>query len=268
MEHLAKGGCDMPEPSLSMTYIGGPTVLIDVAGIRLLTDPTFDDAGGTYVQGSTLHKLTGPALPASALGRIDAVLLSHHQHADNLDTAGEAVLKKAARVVTTEEGAAALGGNAFGLAPWQIAEIEGPHSRTLRITATPARHGPPERASLAVTGFLLDISDGIYISGDTVLYEGVREVVERLHPRIAVLHLGAARVEQPQHGGLSAPLTMTAEEAVAFARMAPETRIVPIHYEGWAHFTEGREVIEQSFAAAGLSDRLIWLKAGEPIAID
>src|ERR1700742_442087 len=107
----------MSEPSLNITYMGGPTVLIDVAGIRLLTDPTFDDAGGTYVRGSTLHKLAAPSFPASALGRIDAVLLSHHQHADNLDTAGEAVLKKAARVVTTVEGAGVLGGHAFGLAP-------------------------------------------------------------------------------------------------------------------------------------------------------
>lgn len=256
----------MSESALKMTYIGGPTLLIDVAGIRLLTDPTFDDAGGTYVRGSTLHKLTGPAVSASALGRIDAVLLSHHQHADNLDAAGEAVLKKASTVVTTEEGASALRGNAFGLAPWQSAEIEAPHNRTLRITGTPARHGPPERASLAVTGFFLDASGGIYISGDTVLYEGVQELIERLHPRIAVLHLGAARVEVA--GQLSEPLTMTAEEAVAFTRMSPDTRIVPVHYEGWAHFTEGREVIEQTFAAAGMSDRLIWLKAGEPVAID
>jgi hypothetical protein len=43
---------------------------------------------------------------------------------------------------------------------------------------------------------------------------------------------------------------------------------VPIHYEGWAHFTEGRDVIEHAFAAAGLSERLIWLKAGEPVAIE
>jgi L-ascorbate metabolism protein UlaG (beta-lactamase superfamily) len=254
----------MSEPSLSMTYIGGPTVLIDAAGMRLLTDPTFDDAGGSYVRTSTLHKLTGPATAASALGHIDAVLLSHHQHADNLDTAGEAILKKATRVVTTVEGSIALGGNAFGLAPWQTAEIEGQHNRTMRITATPARHGPPERASLAVIGFLLDAFGGIYVSGDTVLYEGVHEVVERSHPRIAVLHLGAARVEQagPE------PLTMTAEDAVAFARVATDARIVPIHYEGWAHFAEGREVIEQAFANAGMSDRLIWLEAGEPVVIE
>jgi L-ascorbate metabolism protein UlaG (beta-lactamase superfamily) len=256
----------MSEPSLSMTYIGGPTVVIDAAGMRLLTDPTFDDAGGSYVRTSTLHKLTGPAIPPAALGQIDAVLLSHHQHADNLDTAGEAVLKKAMRVVTTVEGSIALGGNAIGLAPWQGAEIEGQHDRTMRITATPARHGPPERASLAVTGFLLDAFGGIYISGDTVLYEGVQEVIERFHPHIAVLHLGAARVEQA--GQLSDPLTMTAEEAVIFARMSPESRIVPIHYEGWAHFTEGRDVIEQAFANAGMSDRLIWLKAGEPLGIE
>ena len=61
---------------------------------------------------------------------------------------------------------------------------------------------------------------------------------------------------------------MTAEEAVAFARMATDARIVPIHYEGWAHFTEGREVIEQAFANAGMSDRLIWLEAGEPFVIE
>jgi L-ascorbate metabolism protein UlaG (beta-lactamase superfamily) len=256
----------MSEPTLSITYIGGPTVLIDVAGVRLLTDPTFDDGGGTYVRSPTLQKLTGPAIPASALGRIDAVLLSHHQHADNLDPAGEAVLKKATRVVTTVEGSIALGGNAFGLAPWQSAEIEGPRDRTLRITATPARHGPTERASLAVIGFVLDAFGGIYISGDTVLYDGVQEVIERLHPRVAVLHLGSARVEI--EGKLTTPLTMTADEAVAFARLTPETRIVPIHYEGWAHFSEGRDVIEQAFAVAGLSERLIWLKAGEPVAID
>jgi L-ascorbate metabolism protein UlaG (beta-lactamase superfamily) len=256
----------MSEPLLRMTHIGGPTVLMDVAGVQLLTDPTFDDAGGTYVRGSTLHKLSGPALAASALGHIDAVLLSHHQHADNLDTAGEAILKRAARVVTTVEGASAVGGHAFGLAPWQSAEIEGPHNRTLRITATPARHGPPERASLAVTGFLLDAFGGIYISGDTVLYDGVEEVIQRLHPRIAVLHLGAARVEV--NGQLTDPLTMTAEQAVVFARVTPDARIVPIHYEGWAHFTEGRDVIEQAFAAAGLSERLLWLKTGEPVAID
>jgi L-ascorbate metabolism protein UlaG (beta-lactamase superfamily) len=250
----------MNDSALSITYIGGPTVLIEIAGMRLLTDPTFDEAGGTYVRASTLQKLAGPAVAASELGRIDAVLLSHHQHADNLDTTGEAVLKKATRVVTTVEGAAALGGNAFGLAPWQSAELEGPHGRSLRVTATPARHGPAERASLAVIGFELDAAGGIYVSGDTVLYEGVWEVIERMHPRIAILHLGAARVEQagPE------PLTMTAEEAVEFARLSPDTRIVPIHYECWAHFTEGRDAIEAAFAAAGLSERLVWLRAGEP----
>ncbi len=89
---------------------------------------------------------------------------------------------------------------------------------------------------------------GIYVSGDTVLYEGVqRGRSNDLHPRIAVLHLGrgAGRAGQRPE-----PLTMTAEEAVAFARMAPDARIVPIHYEGWAHFTEGREVIEQAFASS------------------
>jgi L-ascorbate metabolism protein UlaG (beta-lactamase superfamily) len=115
-----------------------------------------------------------------------------------------------------------------------------------------------------VTGFVLDALGGIYISGDTVMYEGVREVIERMHPRIAILHLGAARVE---YAG-PAPLTMTAAEAVEFARLAPDARIVPIHYEGWAHFSEGREVMEEAFRATGLSERLTWLRPGEPFSID
>jgi L-ascorbate metabolism protein UlaG (beta-lactamase superfamily) len=91
--------------SLSMTLIGGPTALIEIDGFRLLTDPTFD-APRTYQLGHvTLEKLSGPALAEDTIGEIDAVLLSHDQHADNLDESGKHFLPKAKRVLTTEVGA-------------------------------------------------------------------------------------------------------------------------------------------------------------------
>jgi L-ascorbate metabolism protein UlaG (beta-lactamase superfamily) len=73
-----------------LTHIGGPTALIEVAGWRLLTDPTFDAPGGRYRfgWGTASRKTAGPALQPGDLGRIDAVLLSHDQHGDNLDAAG------------------------------------------------------------------------------------------------------------------------------------------------------------------------------------
>src|SRR5262245_56878081 len=102
----------------NLTYIGGPTLLIDIGGLRLLTDPTFDPAGSEYPTAAyTLRKTRGPAIPRDQLGRIDAVLLSHDHHADNLDREGRALLGDAALILTTAAGAERLAGRARGLAP-------------------------------------------------------------------------------------------------------------------------------------------------------
>src|ERR1700742_3789535 len=161
--------------SLSMTLIGGPTALIEIDGFRLLTDPTFD-APRTYQLGHVkLEKLSGPALAEDTIGEIDAALLSHDQHADNLDDSGKHFLPKAKRVLTTEVGARRLGGHAEGLAPRVSTELSG-GGRSVPIRATPARHGPAGIEPLAgdVIGFVLTAKDRrpIYISGDTVWYDG------------------------------------------------------------------------------------------------
>ncbi|MGA7085522.1 MAG: MBL fold metallo-hydrolase, partial [Pseudolabrys sp.] len=106
-----------------LTLIGGPTILIETGGLRLHTDPTFDPPG-SYQSGSiTLQKTVGPALSVAELGRIDAVLLSHDQHADNLDPAGRTLLTELPTVLTTRIGAQRLGGKTRGLVPWETIEI-------------------------------------------------------------------------------------------------------------------------------------------------
>ena len=85
--------------TLSITLIGGPTALIEVDGFRLLTDPTFDAPGAYQLPHVKLEKLSGPALGPETIGEVDAVLLSHDQHADNLDHSGKAFLAKARRVL-------------------------------------------------------------------------------------------------------------------------------------------------------------------------
>src|SRR5205807_6755284 len=143
--------------TLSITLIGGPTALIEVDGFRLLTDPTFDAPGPYPLPHVTLTKTSGPALDAAEIGPVDAVLLSHDQHADNLDGSGRAFLARAPRVLTTVAGATRLGGNAEGLLPWSETTLTRPGGGTLRITATPARHGPAgiEPFSGDVIGFVL-----------------------------------------------------------------------------------------------------------------
>ncbi len=73
--------------AINVTYIGGPTAIFEIDGLRFMTDPTLDPAGETYHSGDLIHtKIKGPA--SVVIGHIDFVLLSHDQHYDNLDKAG------------------------------------------------------------------------------------------------------------------------------------------------------------------------------------
>ena len=100
----------------------------------------------------------------------------------------------------------------------------------------------------------------MWISGDTVLYDGVREVADRLDVDTALLHLGGVRFP------VSGPLryTMTAREAVELCGLVRPRTAIPIHYEGWKHFREGREAIEREFASApeDIRERIRWLPIG------
>ena len=254
--------------SLAVTYVGGPTALLEWHGLRLLTDPTFDPAGTVYeLPGYALTKTQDPALSAEEVGRVDAVLLSHDHHFDNLDHAGRSLLPGAGSVLTTSAGATRLGGNATGLAPWESIELPAPDGATIRATATPARHGPAGGDRGPATGFALtaleDPGNAIYFSGDTVWYEGVEEVAERFPISVALLCLGAAKVSVAGES----PLTLTAREAVEVAHAMPRALIVPLHYEGWEHFSESRTELEAAFAAAEIGDRVRWPRRGEPVAV-
>jgi L-ascorbate metabolism protein UlaG (beta-lactamase superfamily) len=257
---------------LAITYVGGPTALLEAAGLRLLTDPTFDPAGRKYNfgWGTSSRKLQGPALSPEQLGRIDAVLLSHDQHDDNLDRAGRAMLPSAGTVITTPAGNQRLNGNSLGLAPWSSTTLRAPGGADLRVTATPCRHGPPLSRPLVgqVTGFVLEWEgqrDGaVWVTGDTVWFSGIAEVAERFDVGTAIVHLGG--VGFPATG--PARYTMNAAEAVRVAREFELRTMVPIHYEGWKHFRQGREEAESAFREAGIEDRVRWPPTGEPLTLE
>ncbi len=258
---------------VTLTHIGGPTLLIEIGGWRLLTDPTFDPAGGSYRfgWGTGSRKLIGPRIPADELGPIDAVLITHEHHEDNLDAAGRALLGEAGVVVTTVPGARALGGSARGLAAWDQTTLAADGKPEITATATPCRHGPPLSHPIVgeVVGFSLawpGQRDGVlWISGDTVLYGGVLEVADRLDVDVAVLHLGGVRF--PVTGPIR--YTMTAHQAIELCDHVRPRSIVPIHYEGWKHFREGRDAIERELATAPprVRDAVRWLPIGEAVRL-
>ena len=251
----------MPLSPPALTLVGGPTILIEIAGFRLVTDPTFDPPG-TYPGGVTLVKTEGPALSPAAVGTVDAVLLSHDQHADNFDNEGRRLAASAGTVFTTRAGAARLGGNAVGLAPFETVTLEAADGRRLLVTATPARHGPPGIEPIAgdVVGFLLGIEtpgDALYFSGDTVWYGGVAEIAARFAPPLVVLNVGSAETRGAFH------LTMDANDAIEAATAFRNATILGIHTDGWAHFKESGERLAAAFATLGLANRYHQLVPGE-----
>lgn len=257
---------------IRITHIGGPTALVEVGGWRILTDPTFDPPGKRYFfgWGTTSRKLAGPAISADDLGGIDAVLVSHEHHGDNLDPTGRALLPKWGTVITTRAGAKKLGDGAVGLNAWETTTLEKPGKETITITATPCRHGPVGSDPITgpVIGFALEWAGqengALWITGDTVLYKGLREVPERLNVGTVIVHLGGVKFRYLSAGFR---YTMNAEEAVELFKTLDPAKVIPIHYEGWAHFKQGRDAAQEIFDSSSFADRITWLEPGKAEAI-
>jgi L-ascorbate metabolism protein UlaG (beta-lactamase superfamily) len=141
------------------------------------------------------------------------------------------------------------------MTPWQTVTLDRPGGGT--VTAAPALHGPEGAEELTgeVTGFILT-ADGlptVYISGDNASLRLVREIADRTGPvDTAVLFAGAART--PFFDG--ATVTLDSAQAAEATRILGARRVVPVHFDSWGHFTEGREPLLAAFTAAGLADRL------------
>ena len=229
---------------LRITHIGGPTALIEVGGWRLLTDPTFDPAGGRYRfgWGTGSEKLGRPGDRGRGLGAIDAVLLTHDHHDDNLDKAGRELLPSPSVVVTTEPGAKRLGGGARGLAPGRRRGSRLTAKPPIEVTATPCRHGPPLSRPIVgdVIGFALAWEGQehgvLWISGDTVLYRACsRSPTGSTSTRRCCTSAGCAFRHRP------VALHDDRRGSGRALRPGAAATAIPIHYEGWKHFREGRE---------------------------
>lgn len=248
------------ESHLSIQLVGGPTAILEYGGLRWLTDPALSPPGGY----GGLTKLTGPAFDITELDPIDVVLLSHHHHADNLDPDGRAFLPSAKRVLSTTTAAADLGGNVLGMEPWSQVQVETPDGGTVEVTALQAQHGPDGSDEIQgpVLGFLLSArgSDTVYFSGDNASRDVVRRIVERTGAiPIAILNAGAVQLSKFD----GAYLTLSADHAADVARILGARVVIPLHFEGWAHFTQGAAELEAAFSGNGLRDRLIMLDRGQ-----
>ncbi|MET4157026.1 MBL fold metallo-hydrolase [Agromyces sp. PvR057] len=270
---------------MKLTRIGGPTVLVELDGWRLLVDPTFDPAGRHYAfgWGTGSTKTRGPAIALDDLGPIDVALVSHDHHADNLDDAGRAMLPSAGAVVTTVSGAGRLaqgapgsrvpGDRLHGLATGGSVTLPAPRPGlpALVIAATPCRHGPPLTRPIVgdVIGFAVrrqgEEQVALWVTGDTVLFEPLRRAAEELSIDVMLANVGGVRF------GVTGPLrfTMTGRDAVELVGIAAPRVATFAHYDGWSHFVDGEEGLRDAIdaSAASVHDRAVWLAEGVALEV-
>jgi hypothetical protein len=134
---------------------------------------------------------------------------------------------------------------------WEEHRVQSP-TGTVTVTAAPALHGPPgiERIVGPVMGFVLEApgEPTVYVSGDNASLDLVRQIAERFESiDVAVLFAGAARVST-----VDAALTLTSPDAASAAQILGAQKVVGLHTEDWAHFSESRADLDAAFAGSGL----------------
>ncbi|KAJ4306231.1 hypothetical protein N0V88_001029 [Collariella sp. IMI 366227] len=252
---------------IEITHIGTATAILSIDGINFLTDPVFSPAGTTWDYGPiTLEITEDPAMSLANLPVIDAVLLSHEDHPDNLDQLGRRLLD-GRHVFTTLDGAKNLSPRPAvrGLHPWETvqATIGG---KAFSITGVPTIHVPgDECVGFLVTTAEFGQTDGkpnaIYFSGDTVYFEELARMREKFHISVAMYNLGRARVPVGP-GGEVVQITMDGAQAARLFKETGADVLVPMHYMSWKHFTQFDKELKGAFEEAGVLDKVHWLEPG------
>jgi L-ascorbate metabolism protein UlaG (beta-lactamase superfamily) len=233
----------------TLTFIGTATTLIEYGGFTLLTDPNFLHRGQKAYLGKGLFstRRTEPALQVHELPPLDAVVLSH-LHDDHFDRIARDGLPKQTPIITTRAAADKLRSwgfaQAVALETWQTHELRSLAGDVLRVSAAPGQHarGPLRAVLPPVHGHVLEyapVADAplsVYITGDTLLVDELRQVPER-HPDLdlGLWHLGGTRI--PGILGLGVLVTMDGREGADLLELVHPRTTVPIHYDDYGVFT-------------------------------
>ncbi|MCA9605398.1 MAG: MBL fold metallo-hydrolase [Myxococcales bacterium] len=257
---------DAPPPSgLRVTWLGHSTILIEIDGHRILTDPIFGERTSpfTYLGPERFYP---PPLAFEDLPPIDVVLLSH-DHYDHLDLP---TIRRMASWDVTFVMPLGVGAHLeyWGIPHERIVELDWwdtTHVGDLEIAATPARHASgrhllDQNATLWASYALIGDAHRVWFSGDTGLFEGMEDIGERYGPfDVAMIEVGAYHRAWPDwHLG--------PEQAVRAEGWVRGRLLLPIHwglfdlaYHGWT------EPIERTIAAADAAEApMVSPRPGQP----
>jgi L-ascorbate metabolism protein UlaG (beta-lactamase superfamily) len=256
-----------PASGLRVTWLGHSTLLIEIDGRRVLTDPVWSDRASPFGWAGPL-RWYAPPVALDELPPLDAVLISH-DHYDHLDQHTVAALAARGTTFVVPLGVGAH--LAYWGVPeariveldwWDRAEVGG----GLAIVCTPARHASGRMivdndAKLWAGYALVGPRHRVYFSGDTGLFPAMREVGARLGP------FDLTMIEAGQYDPAWPDWHIGPEQAVRAHQTVRGRLMLPIHwglftlaYHGW---TEPAERVLAAASAAGA--RVVIPRPGQSI---
>jgi L-ascorbate metabolism protein UlaG (beta-lactamase superfamily) len=247
-----------------LTLLRHATLLVEIAGHRLIVDPMLDPANARGPVRGTPNELPNPLvdLPvpaADAVAGVEAVLLTH-THVDHLDAAGVNAMPPGIPWLCQPEDLADL--QPIGLQVMPVPAAAPLAWEGLSVWRTGGEHGRSEeviRGLAPVSGFVVTAEGEptLYVAGDTVWCPPVADAIAAHDPDVIVVNAGAATF---LNGGT---VTMEAADVVAVARAAPRAQVVAVHMEAINHCVETRGQLAAAVAEAGLDGRVAIPADGE-----
>jgi L-ascorbate metabolism protein UlaG (beta-lactamase superfamily) len=246
---------------MKLQLIRHATLWLNYAGVNFLIDPMFSDAGVNPPIVNSTNERRNPLVPMPVsmddLIFPDAVIVTH-LHRDHWDDAAKAALDKSTLIFCQPGDDAAFA--SFGFNSVTVVDTNFAF-KDMIIIRTSGQHGTGEIGQKmgTVSGFVLKANGEptVYIAGDTIWCDDVKEILDTHQPDVTVVNAGGARF------AVGDPITMDADDVVSLCRYAAYTEVVAVHMDTINHCLVTREDLKSRLTAEKLLDRVIIPKDGD-----